>query len=117
MIIAEAKKVIRIEAEALSRLADSIDGEFERAVSLILQSKGRVVVSGMGKSGHIARKIASTLSTWNRSPAPGALPPHDGHGGADNHEREQSSNVDHFPDVINRGYAAIGAAFGIVVDP
>jgi len=63
MIIEEAKKVIRIEAEALSRLADSINGDFERAVSLILQSKGRVVVSGMGKSGLIGQKIASTMAS------------------------------------------------------
>jgi arabinose-5-phosphate isomerase len=63
MIIEEAKKVIRIEAEALNALADSINGEFERAVSLILQSKGRVVVTGMGKSGHIGQKIASTMAS------------------------------------------------------
>jgi arabinose-5-phosphate isomerase len=63
MIIEEAKKVIRIEAEALTRLADSIDGDFERAVSLILQSKGRVVVTGMGKSGLIGQKIASTMAS------------------------------------------------------
>ncbi len=63
MIIEEAKKVIRIEAEALARLADSIDGEFERAVALILQSKGRVVVTGMGKSGLIGQKIASTMAS------------------------------------------------------
>lgn len=63
MIIEEAKKVIRIEAEALNALADSINGEFERAVSLILQSKGRVVVTGMGKSGHIGQKMASTMAS------------------------------------------------------
>lgn len=63
MIIEEAKKVIRIEAEALTRLADSINGEFERAVALILQSKGRVVVTGMGKSGLIGQKIASTMAS------------------------------------------------------
>ncbi|HZV80995.1 MAG TPA: KpsF/GutQ family sugar-phosphate isomerase [Geobacteraceae bacterium] len=63
MIIEEAKKVIRIEAEALNKLAESINGEFERAVSLILQSKGRVIVSGMGKSGLIGQKIASTMAS------------------------------------------------------
>ena len=63
MIIEEAKRVIRIEAEALSALADSIDGEFERAVTLILQSRGRVVVTGMGKSGLIGQKIASTMAS------------------------------------------------------
>jgi len=63
MIIEEAKKVIRIEAEALNQLADSINGDFERAVSLILGSKGRVVVTGMGKSGLIGQKIASTMAS------------------------------------------------------
>ena len=63
MILEEAKKVIRIEAEALLRLADSLNGEFERAVELILASKGRVVVTGMGKSGLIGQKIASTMAS------------------------------------------------------
>lgn len=63
MIIAEAKKVIRIEAEALQALADSIDGAFEQAVRLILAAPGRVVVTGMGKSGLIGQKIASTLAS------------------------------------------------------
>jgi len=63
MIIEEAKKVIRIEAEALYALADAIDGEFVQAVELILASKGRVVVTGMGKSGLIGQKIASTMAS------------------------------------------------------
>jgi arabinose-5-phosphate isomerase len=63
MILDEAKKVIRIEAEALMALADSINGEFERAVDMILASHGRVVVTGMGKSGLIGQKIASTMAS------------------------------------------------------
>jgi len=63
VIIEEAKRVIRIEAEALNSLADSIDAEFERAVGLILACRGRVVVTGMGKSGLIGQKIASTLAS------------------------------------------------------
>ena len=63
MILEEAKKVIRIEAEALLSLADAINGEFERAVRLILASRGRVVVTGMGKSGLIGQKIASTMAS------------------------------------------------------
>lgn len=63
MIIAEAKKVIRIEAEALTALAESIDGSFEIAVKMILASKGRVIVTGMGKSGLIGQKIASTMAS------------------------------------------------------
>lgn len=63
MSIEEAKRVIRVEAEALQALADRIDGEFERAVELVLSSRGRVVVSGMGKSGLIGQKIASTMAS------------------------------------------------------
>jgi arabinose-5-phosphate isomerase len=62
-ILEEAKKVIRIEAEALLALAESINGEFERAVELILASRGRVVVTGMGKSGLVGQKIASTMAS------------------------------------------------------
>jgi arabinose-5-phosphate isomerase len=63
LILEEAKKVIRIEAEALLALADAINGEFKRAVELILASRGRVVVTGMGKSGLIGQKIASTMAS------------------------------------------------------
>jgi len=63
LILEEAKKVIRIEAEALLSLADAINGEFEKAVRLILASRGRVVVTGMGKSGLIGQKIASTMAS------------------------------------------------------
>jgi arabinose-5-phosphate isomerase len=61
------ENVVRIEAEALRALADRIAGPmaaaFTRAVELMLDGKGRVVVTGMGKSGIIARKIAATLSS------------------------------------------------------
>ncbi|AJE03001.1 KpsF/GutQ family sugar-phosphate isomerase [Geobacter pickeringii] len=63
MILEEARNVIRIEAEALLALAETINGEFERAVRLILATKGRVVVTGMGKSGLIGQKIASTMAS------------------------------------------------------
>jgi len=56
------QQVIRIEAAALTRLADAIDDQFADAVRAIMASKHRAVVTGMGKSGHIARKIAATLS-------------------------------------------------------
>jgi arabinose-5-phosphate isomerase len=62
-IVSEAQKVIRIEAEALHALAASIDGSFEAAIGLILAAPGRVVVTGMGKSGLIGQKIAATLSS------------------------------------------------------
>lgn len=63
MILEEAKRVIRVEAEALLTLADSLDGAFTRSVELILSSHGRVVVTGMGKSGIICQKIASTFAS------------------------------------------------------
>ena len=61
--LARAREVLEIEARAITELIGTLDGAFERAVQTILQCTGRVVVSGMGKSGHIARKIASTLAS------------------------------------------------------
>jgi arabinose-5-phosphate isomerase len=58
-----ARRVLAIEAEAVRALIERIDQRFLTALSLILERRGRVVVSGIGKSGHIARKIASTLSS------------------------------------------------------
>ena len=63
MSLATAKRVLRIEAEALSELLHRLDASFERAVDLLLACKGRVVVIGMGKSGLIGRKIAATFSS------------------------------------------------------
>src|SRR5688572_23823985 len=58
-----ARDVLEIEAKAISDLIAKIDDSFARAVQIVLERRGRVVVSGMGKSGHIARKIASTLAS------------------------------------------------------
>ena len=58
-----ARRVIRTEAEALSRLEQTLNDGFDRAVDVLLSAKGRVIVSGMGKSGHIGRKIAATLAS------------------------------------------------------
>jgi arabinose-5-phosphate isomerase len=58
-----ARQVLQIEADAVLALAARIDGEFLQALVLILNCRGRVIVSGMGKSGHVARKIASTLAS------------------------------------------------------
>ena len=58
-----ARKVLRTEAAAILGLVDRIDGDFERAVQLLFECRGRVVVTGMGKSGIICRKIAATLSS------------------------------------------------------
>ena len=58
-----ARRVITREAEALEMLSAALNGSFTRAVELIMAAKGRVIVSGMGKSGHIARKIAATFAS------------------------------------------------------
>ena len=62
-LCASGLSVIETEANALSRLAERVDGRFASACRLILACHGRVVVTGMGKSGHIARKIAATLAS------------------------------------------------------
>lgn len=58
-----ARRVLTIEQDALAALADSLDGPFVDALDLIDAAQGRVVVTGMGKSGHIARKIAATMAS------------------------------------------------------
>lgn len=58
-----AREVLEIEAAAIHGLIPRLDEQFQRAVDMILACHGRVTVSGMGKSGHIARKIASTMSS------------------------------------------------------
>ncbi|MPY89857.1 MAG: KpsF/GutQ family sugar-phosphate isomerase, partial [Luteitalea sp.] len=58
-----ATRVLRIEGNAILRLVDRLNSQFERAVQLILDCRGRIIVTGMGKSGIIARKIAATLAS------------------------------------------------------
>ena len=74
-----ARRVLTIEAEAVRALVERIDERFLAAVELILSRRGRVLVSGIGKSGHIARKIASTLSSTG-TPAYFVHPAEAGHG-------------------------------------
>lgn len=61
--LAVGQRVIETEAAALHKLAASLDDSFGDAIDLLLHTKGRVIVSGMGKSGHIARKIAATFAS------------------------------------------------------
>ncbi len=61
--LAIARRVLEIEAGAVARLAERLDANFSRAVSLLLDCSGRVVVTGLGKSGLVARKIAATLNS------------------------------------------------------
>ena len=60
---AAGRRVLAMEAEALLALAGSLDGAFDEAVDILADASGRVIVTGMGKSGHVAVKIASTLAS------------------------------------------------------
>lgn len=60
---AGARRVLDMEADGLRLLADSLDESFDRAVSLLHAVSGRIIVTGMGKSGHVGRKIAATLAS------------------------------------------------------
>ena len=62
-IIREAKDVLRIEAEGIFGLIDRVDSEFAEAVNWIYESRGRVIVTGIGKSGIVGRKIVATLNS------------------------------------------------------
>ncbi len=57
------REILHDEARALDALADSLGAQFEEAVQLILQCRGKLIVSGLGKSGHVARKIAATFAS------------------------------------------------------
>ncbi len=58
-----ARRVLRLEAEALRNMSEALDGSFTEALEILFAVTGRVVVTGMGKSGHIARKISATLAS------------------------------------------------------
>lgn len=58
-----AKEVCKIEADSIMKLQERIGDNLDKALDIIIESKGRVIVTGMGKSGHIGRKIAATLSS------------------------------------------------------
>jgi len=62
-IIEQARTVLSMEAEAIQALIPRVNGQFTAAVNMILECTGRVIVTGMGKSGHVGRKIAATLAS------------------------------------------------------
>src|SRR3954469_12168076 len=62
-VIEFGRNVLHDEARALDALADSLGAPFERAVELILSCQGKIIVSGLGKSGHVGRKIAATFAS------------------------------------------------------
>ncbi|MDD5355378.1 MAG: KpsF/GutQ family sugar-phosphate isomerase [Candidatus Omnitrophica bacterium] len=63
MYIKEAKRVLRIESDAIRDLIKGLDNNFDRAIQILSRSKGRVVLTGMGKAGIIAQKISATMSS------------------------------------------------------
>ncbi|MEO1722275.1 MAG: KpsF/GutQ family sugar-phosphate isomerase [Pseudomonadota bacterium] len=77
--MAAGRRVLALEGQALSAFADALDDSFADAVDLIMDAKGRVIVSGMGKSGHVARKIAATLASTG-TPAQFVHPAEASHG-------------------------------------
>ena len=77
--LAAARRVLRHATDAITAIGEGLNGEFSRAIDAILSVEGRVIVSGMGKSGHIARKIAATLSSTG-SPAYFVHPTEASHG-------------------------------------
>ncbi len=78
-LLATARRVFDVESAALAAVGARLDGDFTRACQLILATSGRVVCTGMGKSGHIARKIAATLASTG-TPAFYVHPGEAGHG-------------------------------------
>ena len=74
-----ARRVIRTEADALLTLADSLDDRFRQAIDVLVATRGRVIVTGIGKSGHIAKKIAATLASTG-TPAQFVHPAEASHG-------------------------------------
>ncbi|GAA6176087.1 KpsF/GutQ family sugar-phosphate isomerase [Sulfitobacter pacificus] len=74
-----AARVIRAEAAALNQLADALDDRFRAAIDLMRETKGRVIITGIGKSGHIANKIAATLASTG-TPAQFVHPAEASHG-------------------------------------
>ncbi|NNE53392.1 MAG: KpsF/GutQ family sugar-phosphate isomerase [Sulfitobacter sp.] len=74
-----AARVIRTEAEALNTLADSLDARFREAIDLLRNCRGRVIVTGIGKSGHIGNKIAATFASTG-TPAQFVHPAEASHG-------------------------------------
>jgi arabinose-5-phosphate isomerase len=77
--IAVGRRVLAVEAEALTALAASLDAPFTQAVEVLFQAKGKIICTGMGKSGHVARKIAATLASTG-SPAVFVHPAEASHG-------------------------------------
>jgi arabinose-5-phosphate isomerase len=112
--LAVARRVLAFAGDALAQLSGQLDGAFTRAIDLLAAVKGRVIVSGMGKSGHVARKIAATLSSTG-TPAQFVHPAEASHGDLGMVTREDallmlsySGETDELADII-----AYAKRFGI----
>src|ERR1700741_4969187 len=112
--LAVARRVLAFAGEALAQLSGQLDGAFTRAIDLLAAVKGRVIVSGMSKSGHVARKIAATLSSTG-TPAQFVHPAEASHGDLGMVTREDallmlsySGETDELADII-----AYAKRFGI----
>ena len=62
-ILRHGREVVMMEADGVNSLAVSLDANFVAAVQALIAAEGRVVISGLGKSGHVAKKIAATLAS------------------------------------------------------
>ena len=80
-ILDKIKKAVTIEVDAIKHFQETLDPNFEQAVELILKSNGKVIVTGVGKSGDIAKKISSTMSSTG-TPAIFLHPTDSAHGDA-----------------------------------
>ena len=80
-ILDKVKKAVAIEVDAIKHFQETLDPNFEKAVDLIFKSKGKVIVTGVGKSGDIAKKISSTMSSTG-TPAIFLHPTDSAHGDA-----------------------------------
>ncbi|MCA0205050.1 KpsF/GutQ family sugar-phosphate isomerase [Pararhodobacter sp.] len=78
-VLAAGQRVLRTEGEAVLRMAENLPGDFFAAVEAMLACRGRVILSGIGKSGHVARKIAATLASTG-TPAQFVHPAEASHG-------------------------------------
>lgn len=67
-VIAVGRRVLNAEADALSQMAEALDDAFVQGVEILFRAKGRIICTGIGKSGHVARKIAATMASTG-SPA------------------------------------------------
>src|SRR5579872_3027481 len=61
--VEEGRRVLKIEAQSILDVAEKLNGHFTTAVQMVLDCKGKVIVTGIGKSGQVARKMASTMSS------------------------------------------------------